>query len=837
MSESVYAIRGVKKRWIWGAWFLLLVIPTVALMVQVVSTIEQRENLMKDLIRRRLIDDMRVFLSEMSPKANESPEDERFIRRIHEAFLHGKGMYPGIIRKKALAPEGIAIPGFVENESEMAFYTYCSGELFRFFLRENEGLRVRQALASEPLVLLKNSVPAGFYEHPLRGFRRPVFLTLFLALAATGLILFCLLRASRGIRSGLLSKVSLLFGAGFLIPFIGCVLAIGTVQEYQKMFSRGRLMDEAVHVMRVLESRLQDCSSARGQYNARLSRRLVPLAGKSGELKEFIGQAVQRGVFGEARFLSRMGMDVYERSSGIYRVRQDKALSEIEEKFGAYLARDFLKDHGFSASGEDGITMAAFSDKLFMDVFIESSIEPDALGKLMYSDGCPVLGVSVMSYGQFSLNPVPSFLPRPPVGVFLSGLSPSSLWHHYLQAIFEKSDAGKSGFRLEFPGFSLELAVFETFFRHKIEFQRTYPAEMEKSTEFYQLAEHTLKSTGGAITDLLDAEMPRIYAFRPLQGTPYTAGVRIVPEAGWLSEGFQHWPGLVGYAIFFLGMTVSVVVVFILRPIHLFSKVAGRIEAGDFRVRAGVKTGDELEDVAEVMNSTAAALEEKKRMARYVSAQAMEAVRSEEKFQSRVERRDMTILFSHVKGFSTLVAEQSPDELLRFLNLYFSRMGQAIRRHHGQIDKFIGDAIMAVFPEDPGLSSAALRGCRAALEMHGAMQDMNALRLSQKRFTVNTGIGLNSGNVISGRIGSHVGRQDFTVIGDAVNLAARLESHSLRAIVSGIVVSQSIVLQVGERLPFHTLGEIPIKGKAVPEKVSELLLPFTPDSSENSGVS
>ena len=130
------------------------------------------------------------------------------------------------------------------------------------------------------------------------------------------------------------------------------------------------------------------------------------------------------------------------------------------------------------------------------------------------------------------------------------------------------------------------------------------------------------------------------------------------------------------------------------------------------------------------------------------------------------KRQDMTILFSDIRNFTSLSEGMSPDENFAFINAYLERMGPVIRDHGGFIDKYIGDAIMALFenPDD---------GLRAGLAMLSALDQFNAQRGGQEQ--VGIGIGLNTGSLMMGTIGEHH-RMDGTVISDAVNLASRIES-------------------------------------------------------------
>ncbi len=174
------------------------------------------------------------------------------------------------------------------------------------------------------------------------------------------------------------------------------------------------------------------------------------------------------------------------------------------------------------------------------------------------------------------------------------------------------------------------------------------------------------------------------------------------------------------------------------------------------------------------------------------------------------ERRPTTVLFSDIRGFTAMAESMGPDAIALLLSEYFTEMVEVIFEHGGTLDKFIGDAIMALWgapiahADDPG------RAVRAAIAMQRSIAKLNERWASQGRPEIGVGIGINHGEVFAGNIGSHR-RLEYTVIGDAVNVAARL---CAQASPNEILVSEALLGVVRDQVSCEFLPEMALKGKA-----------------------
>ncbi len=207
---------------------------------------------------------------------------------------------------------------------------------------------------------------------------------------------------------------------------------------------------------------------------------------------------------------------------------------------------------------------------------------------------------------------------------------------------------------------------------------------------------------------------------------------------------------------------------------------------------------------------------------RYVSPQLVRQVMDNlDSIRFDGEKRRLTILFSDVRSFTTLTEKSDPVELLQQLNEYLEAMTEIIFKHDGIVDKFIGDGIMAHWgaftPDRPNAMLAA----QAALEMFEALAVLNEKWKVRGRPELDIGVGINTGDVIFGNVGTGK-KLDFTAIGDGVNLAARLESAN-KELHSHIIVSAATLEELGSAAKTRPLGSIVVKGKTVGVEIFELL--------------
>ncbi|WP_341528661.1 adenylate/guanylate cyclase domain-containing protein [Nostoc sp. UHCC 0302] len=221
----------------------------------------------------------------------------------------------------------------------------------------------------------------------------------------------------------------------------------------------------------------------------------------------------------------------------------------------------------------------------------------------------------------------------------------------------------------------------------------------------------------------------------------------------------------------------------------------------------------------------------KSTMYRYMTQELAEELLKLDDAKLGGDRKEVSILFSDIRGYTTLTENLEAEEVVSMLNEYFESMVEAVFKHKGTLDKYIGDAIMAVFGSPLPLEEHAWMAVQTSLEMRVRLHEFNQRRYAANKPRINIGIGINSDTVISGNIGSSK-RMEFTAIGDGVNLGSRLESVS-KQYGCDIIISQNTYQPCQDNIWARELDYIRVKGRNEPVAIYELVsLRSDPISSE-----
>ncbi len=259
-------------------------------------------------------------------------------------------------------------------------------------------------------------------------------------------------------------------------------------------------------------------------------------------------------------------------------------------------------------------------------------------------------------------------------------------------------------------------------------------------------------------------------------------------------------------------------------PITRLLGATKEIEKGNFLVNIVPSSGDEIGELTHSFVAMGRGLEEREKMkeafGKFVNKEIAEQVlRGEIKLGG--ERKNATVFFSDIRSFTSISEKLQPEEVVEFLNQYMTRMVNCVNETFGVVDKYIGDAIMAVWGAPVSKGNDTENAINGALMMRHQLIDFNKGRGGDKKPIIKIGCGINTGPVLAGQIGSE-DRMEYTVIGDTVNLASRIESLN-KPFGTDILISQDTYKLVNAIYNCEPMQKIKVKGKAEPQQIYAVL--------------
>lgn len=252
------------------------------------------------------------------------------------------------------------------------------------------------------------------------------------------------------------------------------------------------------------------------------------------------------------------------------------------------------------------------------------------------------------------------------------------------------------------------------------------------------------------------------------------------------------------------------------QPIATLAVGVNRIERGEYGHTFDLPYQDEIGELAGAFNHMSQGLAERDKVRDLLGKVVSPAI-AQELLNKGIalggEERDVTMLFSDIRGFTTLSESLPPKTVLDLLNVYLTEMSTIVEKHGGVVDKYVGDAVMALFGAPLNHADNADRAILAALDMLQALENLNREFERQGLPPLDIGIGINTGRVVAGNMGSH-NRLNYTVIGDEVNLASRLESLTKeKTYATKIIISGATLRAAHGVYQTRHLGEVTVKGK------------------------
>ncbi len=262
----------------------------------------------------------------------------------------------------------------------------------------------------------------------------------------------------------------------------------------------------------------------------------------------------------------------------------------------------------------------------------------------------------------------------------------------------------------------------------------------------------------------------------------------------------------------------------IVGPIKMLTEAMTRVGQGDLTVQVQIDSGDEVQTLADTFQEMVVGLRERQNMSRYLTGMELQevksAVESNQMVQQGGTKKIVSVLFSDIRSFTTICESADPGLIVDSLNYYYNQVIPLIEKNHGSLDKLIGDCVMAVFEESEGQNSAD-NALSAAVEMSKKLAEISPQMQESGLLTFRVGYGISTGIAVVGNVGTEE-QMSRTVLGDTVNLAARVESYSKDGKHTCILYSEATKTASRKKWQDELMIEVTVKGKSVPIKIYEL---------------
>ncbi len=293
-----------------------------------------------------------------------------------------------------------------------------------------------------------------------------------------------------------------------------------------------------------------------------------------------------------------------------------------------------------------------------------------------------------------------------------------------------------------------------------------------------------------------------------------------------LKDAKRNVLAIAGFAVLLDMAGIILIVGWMLRPLPVLAKAARSVGEGRLDMQVPFTTKDEIGQLTEAFNQMILSLREKELIrstfGRYMSKEVVDGF-----LNGKVslelgggELREMTVLMSDIRGFTEFSEKLPPQEVVKLLNRYFTEMVQSIGAHNGIVDKFIGDAILAVFGWPTAREDHAKLAVAAALDMKIRLAVLNSALVKEGLRPIEIGIAINSGKAVAGNIGSQE-KVQYTVIGDTVNLTSRMESGN-KEYGTDLIVSGPVYLATSDHFDFKDIGEKAVRGRTEPVHIYQV---------------
>ncbi|HQG27418.1 MAG TPA: adenylate/guanylate cyclase domain-containing protein, partial [Candidatus Ozemobacteraceae bacterium] len=615
------------------------------------------------------------------------------------------------------------------------------------------GLRPVPAVVAEPSAL----------SHPWRKTLPWFDVGLLLVSAGTSLVCLRLALFEYAVGKSLRTRVGWGFAFGAMIPCCGCaMMAMASAKAGEDRLPRIALTHMSRQLER-LDEGLRSAQTIRAKTLQTWSERIISAADREGgvetAMQEVLARSLSRAILVFLANGKDWGASSYEDQSSV---------TPIQRLMKGF-SQDALVRLGSSDGG--GGSGAATSMQVTIDLahaitseYIDESYIKKIITCSPLSAGNPFGNPD--QFMSVQISPVPCAATRPK-GIIMTYGGLHMVIGQYFLRLLRKSP----------PEFTERVASWNI--KYMVYTINSYNPPLLSDLnigfddrlwkKWRYLAESCLNQRMGRKHDMLPRQrdtlaVTRYFSNGNLIGVAVAEKKHREPEAGWVGAALAiavAWSAVTVAAAFFLTL-----------PFPMFLEATRLTTGGEFGWRIDLDRPDEFGDLARVFNGMARGLTERAGMARFVSDGVLAAVRNADSGASKMaaggERIPAAILFSDIRGFTTLSEINDPEDVVTLLNDYFTLMEEPIRAAGGTIETYLGDAILAVFPPDSAGEEPELRAVKAAFGMREALARFNDMRRRNGRFTIETGIGVAAGTILWGRLGGEGDIRAAMIKGDVV---------------------------------------------------------------------
>lgn len=252
-------------------------------------------------------------------------------------------------------------------------------------------------------------------------------------------------------------------------------------------------------------------------------------------------------------------------------------------------------------------------------------------------------------------------------------------------------------------------------------------------------------------------------------------------------------------------------------PVRALARAARSVETGNYDQAVEVAQQDELGDLAASFNRMTRGLAERDKVRNLLGKVVSHAIAEKLLSQDVMlggEEREVTVMFADLRGFTSFCEKQPAQDVVAVLNLYLTRISEIIEANNGVVDKYLGDGVMALFGAPVSYDDDCGNALRASLQIRNALAEMNLAIQTRGMPSLDVGIGVNTAMVVAGNMGSP-SRLNYTVVGDGVNLAARLQALAKDGVFGmGVITTEVTLSRSRRRFDTRFLGEVDVRGKS-----------------------